>query len=187
MPASMRAERGNRIGHRPVYRIMRIACCLLFALLLPGVPAAWACSCARIGPGAEMEGARAVFFGRPVLVPTEKPGPWFFGEQDLTYSFAKPWVLKGDEGPLSVGTSSNDAACGRPLEPGRLYLIYAGEVEGKLAIDLCSRTRPWFFAAPDVLYLLTRISLDDWQFLLAAIVLPTVGALWIGQRLVTKL
>lgn len=167
---------------------MRIARCVLMALLLPGVPAAMACSCASIGPGAVMESAQAVFFGRPVLVPTEKPGPWLLGEQDLTYRFSQPWVLKGSEGPLEVGTSSNEAGCGRPLEPGRLYLIYAWESEGKLSIDLCTRTRLWVFAAPDILYFLTRISLKDWEFLLAAaIMLPAIsGVLWGRGRRVTK-
>lgn len=156
----------------------RLAQCLLLAILLPGAPAAWACSCASDeGPAEEMKHAQAVFFGRPVLVSTGQPETgWLLGNADLTYSFPNPWMLKGKKGPRRVETSSAESLCGRPLEPGRLYLIYAHSFdEGKLGISLCSRTRPWFLAAPDVLYAATRINLRDWQFVVAVVTI-VVGA-----------
>lgn len=161
-----------------------IARCLLLAVLLPGVPAVYACSCAQDeGPAEEMKLAQAVSLGRPVLVSTgRQPETGWLFDIDLIYSFSNPWMLKGAKGSRKVETSSYESACGRSLKPGRLYLVYAHAFdEEKLGISLCSRTRPWFLAAPDILYAGTRINLRDWQFAIVVVAL-IVGALFWRRR-----
>lgn len=124
---------------------MKTAATLLVAtLILLGLQRpADACSCLRPeGPTEELAKASAVFEGR---VASLERG----ATVRVTLEVQRAW--KGLDVPtIVVTTAPNSAACGFHFAEGERYLIYASEVEGELAVSLCSRSREIAGAGEDL-------------------------------------
>jgi len=109
---------------------------------------AHACSCMPQTPRDAFEGAVAVFEGHVVEVqpPPENDGT---GQFTVRMKVVRAW--KGMESEeATVTTPANSATCGYNFAAGTSYLVYAGAIEGKLDVSLCSRTQPIAAAGEDL-------------------------------------
>jgi MYXO-CTERM domain-containing protein len=124
---------------------MRLALVFVLAVVLLGAHrTAEACSCLRPeGPREELLKFAAVFEGRVVTV---TPGDGGF---DVALEVARAW--KGVATPtVTVATAESSAACGFAFAEGESYLLYADEIEGRLAVTICSRSREIAGAGEDL-------------------------------------
>ena len=108
------------------------------ALFTPARAAA--CSCMQQSPEDAAAAADAIFEGRVVTL--EAPAE---GDQStpvrVTVAVTQQW--KGVDGEeVELTTAANSAMCGYNFELDQVYLIYAYEEDGALAVSLCSRTQP---------------------------------------------
>jgi hypothetical protein len=127
----------------------------VFILLIAAPAGALACTCAPNESVSEaLEDADAVFIGR-VLQVTDGSG---YSPLEMTLVAERAW--KGiDAARVTAWTESTPGTCGRFLEPGKRYLIYAwrdaeytmpGPGHGGLWVSLCSRTVLADHAAADL-------------------------------------
>jgi len=131
----------------------RITAALALAAVLLAVSAqlpslAHACSCMPQNTRDALEGAVAVFEGHVVEV---QPPPETDGTGQFTVRMKVVRAWKGIESEEAVVTTpANSATCGYNFAAGTSYLVYAGAIDGKLDVSLCSRTQPIAAAGEDL-------------------------------------
>jgi MYXO-CTERM domain-containing protein len=109
---------------------------------------AHACSCMPQTPRDAFEGAVAVFEGHVAEV---QPPPETDGTGQFTVRMKVVRAWKGIESEEAVvTTAANSATCGYNFAVGTSYLVYAGAIDGKLDVSLCSRTQPIAAAGEDL-------------------------------------
>lgn len=137
---------------------------LLALVVLFSAPAAFACSCAPIGPACKAFWApfsQAVFVGHVESVKTVTPPrkdrfssdgwPYRLVTFTVTESFTPD-----TSGQVQVRTGMGSSDCGLPFEVGKDYLVWAsgdGKDKKLLYTGLCSRTRELRWAVTDLEFL----------------------------------
>lgn len=137
---------------------------LFYYSLLASV--AWSCSCAEgIPPCQAYWQATAVFAGTVTQV-SSLPYERTTGEQIVPSSqtlvhFTVQKAYKGVSAQeLEVTTGRGSSDCGYPFRRGEQYLVYAmPDAQTKtLATSICTLTKPWAEAEPDLAYLRTIVT-----------------------------
>jgi len=116
-----------------------VAASIVAVLAAPRVAAA--CKCMPPPPPQEaMAGSAAVFEGTVTDVRKPQSGDEP-SQMSVEVELRVGRRFKGAEADtVTVFTAESSAACGYGFEPGGTYLVYAGETDGQLSTNLCSRT-----------------------------------------------
>ncbi|MGV3465034.1 MAG: hypothetical protein ACO1OT_07060 [Heyndrickxia sp.] len=116
----------------------------------------FACSCAMGNtPDQEYKKSEAVFQGKVIKKETKRTSLFTRSSDDpvqVTFSVQKVW--KGiDTRKIIIQTALSEASCGYSFHNNQEYIVYATKRNGKLQVQLCSRTNQLSKAAEDVQYL----------------------------------
>jgi hypothetical protein len=111
---------------------------------------ALACSCSVLTPAEAYEQADAVFEGRVVEVRAPAAdAAAHASSRSVHLQVVRAWKgIAGEQ--VEVTTAVGGTACGYDFAAERSYFVYAANRDGKLAVSLCSRTRPMADAAEDL-------------------------------------
>lgn len=115
-----------------------------------------ACSCAENGPPDEsLRWSAAVFSGEVVKIVDTNRFKWIRSSADLVeFHFKVDQVWKGPvNSEVVVYSAQSSASCGYEFSLNDVYLVYAGENDGKLTASLCSRTTHMANAQEDLMVL----------------------------------
>lgn len=122
-----------------------------------------ACDCARISsPDEAFMISSAVFQGKVLKKETKKTSLFHTSSDDpviITFAVQKVW--KGvNTKTITVQTALSEASCGYEFRENQDYFVYANKVDGKLHVNLCSRTNELSKASEDLKYLGTPIKVE---------------------------
>jgi hypothetical protein len=109
-----------------------------------------ACSCSVLTPTDAYEQADAVFEGRVVEVRAPAADAGGHGaSRSVRLQVVRAWKgIAGEQ--VEVATAVGSTACGYDFVAEQSYFVYAANRDGKLAVSLCSRTRPMAEAGDDL-------------------------------------
>ncbi|MBS4200567.1 hypothetical protein KHA93_13090 [Bacillus sp. FJAT-49732] len=113
----------------------------------------FACSCIPLGTVQDgVDGSSAVFSGKVVEIVDPNQNNKVQSSVDLVeVKFEVDQSWKGSkQSELIVYTERDSASCGFNFSLNEKYLVYANEVDGKLRVNLCSRTAELAAATEDV-------------------------------------
>jgi len=115
-----------------------------------------ACSCAMGNtPDQEFKKSDAVFQGKVIKKETQRNSLFIRSSDDpvqVTFSVQKVW--KGIETKeIIIQTELSEASCGYSFHNNQEYIVYATKRDGKLHVQLCSRTNQLSKATEDAQYL----------------------------------
>ncbi len=129
---------------------------LLFAIVLTSF--SLACSCMMTGTPAEHLGVfDAVFEGEVTEIEHNTRGVTDFYE--IEFKVSRAWKgVTHDE--IEIETSDSSASCGFNFVEGKKYIVYANDEEGRLTVNICSRTALVDDAREDLDYLNTVATID---------------------------
>jgi hypothetical protein len=140
----------------PLARITRLAL-IVPVLFAVSVDRAEACSCLGGLPICQTFWSTPAVFSALVLEVTpvpNAPGQNFMPQRVARLQVEQTW--RGSlSGIVEVSTGSGGGDCGYDLVVGTRYLIYAHGRDGRLVVNICSRTRPLAEAAEDLAYFKT--------------------------------
>lgn len=115
----------------------------------------FACSCAIASPNQEFTKSDAVFQGKVINKETSRTALFTKSSDDPVYvTFLVEKVWKGiDTKNIMVQTALSEASCGFNFHKNQKYIVYATEMDGKLQVQLCSRTNELAKANEDIQHL----------------------------------
>jgi len=122
-----------------------------------------ACSCAmKNSPDEELKRSFAVFQGKVLKKETKRYSLFTSSSADPVYvTFTVHKVWKGiDTKTITIQTAVSGASCGYDFHQNQEYIVYAIKSNGKLEVNLCSRTSELSQANDDIQYLGTQIKVE---------------------------
>ncbi|MEN0094707.1 MAG: hypothetical protein AAGB30_04960 [Pedobacter sp.] len=132
---------------------------VLIAFILTKLQLSVACSCITFGPLSikDFNESQAFFIGRVTAIQT-LVNPTDYNGVEVTLEVKE--IFKGFTNlkELKIYTASNGAACGLPFAKNEEWLIDAYLANGKLATNMCTRSRMLAFAKKEELALLRSFS-----------------------------
>jgi hypothetical protein len=133
----------------------RVASTTLATAALFGCATLWcapasACSCSVLTPNDAYAQADAVFEGRVLEVRAPAADAGGHGaSRSVRLQVVRAWKgIAGEQ--IEVATAVGSTACGYDFAADQSYFVYAANRDGKLAVSLCSRTRPMAEAGEDL-------------------------------------